>query len=188
MQGNVRRLFAVAMVVGGASAALFGTGGASALADPGATAEIRGTVVDSSDSAPLEGVEVCAIPPTAPGESEAPDCVISGSGGGFALGDLAPGSYRLAFTPGPLVNNLAATFGPFPLAAGAAIEVVARLHRGAEFEGRVTPTRGPGWGSTGRPPASRSARSTPAPKRGSSASRWAAKAITCSPACPAAPT
>jgi hypothetical protein len=128
------RPLAVAAVICGALAAMFGGAGA-AVASPGA--DLRGTVVNQS--VPIEGVEVCATPTA--GEGIDPGCVITGQNGtpgGYEFLDLAPGTYRFEYRPDPLSNYLPAIFDSVPVAAGESTESQVPLRRGAEFEGKVT--------------------------------------------------
>jgi hypothetical protein len=108
--------------------------GVDAVLAPGA--RIRGTVLSTATSAPVAGLTVC------PGaavshEGDMTRCAQTEGAGTFALSNLAPGSYKLEFTPDEGVNIVAKTFAAIPVGESEELVVTAHLVPGVEVTGTV---------------------------------------------------
>ncbi len=140
------RLVALILAVVGASLTLWSAGAASAAA----SGAISGTVVDAAGGAPIAEIRVCA---------EASGIGFGGCGytdadGAYAISDLAPGSYKVAFsvTMGSGLNYIAQYYDgaaswveadPVTVADGATKPGVdAEMHAGGRIAGEVTAAAG----------------------------------------------
>lgn len=109
-------------------------------------AKIEGTVARSSDSEPVEEVEVCAYPISEEGSTR---CGETGSDGSYVIQGLEPGEYKVEFWPGFSGQSLAFQYydhkdhwgeaDPVAIEAGETVtEIDADLGPGATIGGTVT--------------------------------------------------
>jgi hypothetical protein len=97
---------------------------------------VNGQVLDNTDEAPVQGVEICPTPAVArPGETIF--CAHSELDGTFVLRNLAAGNYNFEFSTAGHVNYVDQTFTPPALGAGASIGLTAYMRRGVEVTGTM---------------------------------------------------